>query len=61
MNNGHIYAVKSNGEYIEVATTAKSAKQYATTHGFESVYLRNPSTGKIWAIWHKTGKKWVQA
>jgi len=55
----HTYGVANHkGEYTDVSITERGAKNYATRHGYNEVYIRFNSGYHIDLVATKTNNKW---
>lgn len=55
-----IYCVvnESTKEAIPVSTGERSAKNYATRHGYKLIALLSEASGMVYRTWEKSGRRW---
>jgi HJR/Mrr/RecB family endonuclease len=57
--NSHTYGVVNyRGEYTDVSSTERGAKNYATRHGYNEVYIRFNSGYCVSLVASKDGSRW---
>lgn len=56
----NVFGVIDNGVHIDVSTTLKGAKRYATLNGFEQVSVRYNLGYNAQILFEKVGAKWVK-
>lgn len=57
--NKHTYGINTDKSgYIDVSNTLLGAKQYATRHGYDAVYIRYNNGYYVDKVAIKTGNKW---
>lgn len=55
----HTYGVNTSRDgYIDVSSTERGAKNYATRHGYSAVYIRFNSGYCVSLVATKEGSKW---
>lgn len=50
--------IGSNSGYVDVSQTIKGAKQYATRHGYDSIYCRPNNGYQVYPIARRINGKW---
>ena len=57
----HTYGVNtSTMGYVDVSTTERGAKSYATRHGYDEVYIRYNAGYHVAMVAKKVNGKWVK-
>ena len=54
----HTFGVAPHGAYYDVSRTERGAKNYATRHGYNAIFIRFDGSMIIALRAEKIGKKW---